>query len=235
MLDEISDEAKDDLPKFRDRNHFVTIGNFLHEPNYDAVLFLRESIWPMIRKQLPKAEIHIYGSYPSQKVNQLHNVKLGFNIKGFAENVNEVMQQAKVCLAPLRFGAGLKGKLVDAMLNGTPCVTTTIGAEGLFEDIDCNGFIENETQNFADKAVELYNNEFVWSEKQLNGFQVINERFNKINFQKEFMALIEETIKQLHDKRLSNFTGQMLQYHAIKSTKYMSKWIEEKNKNASNL
>ena len=230
MLDKISVEEQGNLPTFKDRSHFITIGNFLHEPNYNSVLYLKETIWPLIRKKLPEAEMHIYGSYASQKVNQLHNEKEGFLIKGFADDVNEVVQQAKVCIAPIRFGAGLKGKLVDAMQNGTPCITTTIGAEGMYASLEPNGFIEDDVQEFVIKAVELYTNQSLWSEKQQNGFIVINERFNKNQFQKKFKVSVEETIKQLQNKRLNNFIGSMLQHHSLKSTKFMSKWIEEKNK-----
>ena len=235
MLDKISIDEQLSFPKFQDRDHFITIGNFLHEPNYNSVLYLKETIWPLIRKDLPTAEMHVYGAYASQKVNQLHNKKDGFLIRGFVEDVDQVMQQAKVCLAPIRFGAGLKGKLVDAMQNGTPCVTTTIGAEGLFgpetSGLDPSGFIEDDPQKFADKAIQLYSNQTLWKEKQQNGFKVINDRFNKIKLQKKFRTSIEETIQQLHNKRLNNFTGIMLRHHALQSTKFMSKWIEEKNKN----
>ncbi len=124
LLEEISVKQQEILPKFKERKHFITIGNFLHEPNYDAVLYLKNIIWPLIRQQLPKAEMHVFGAYSSQKVNQLHNEKDGFLIKGFANNVNHVMQKAKGCLAPLQFGAGLKGKIFDAMINGTPCITS---------------------------------------------------------------------------------------------------------------
>ncbi len=231
MLDSISPESIKNLPKFDERQHFITIGNFMHEPNYNAVLFLKESIWPLLRRQLPEVELHIYGAYVSQKVNQLHNKKEGFLIKGFADDVNEVMQQARVCLAPIRFGAGLKGKLVDAMLNGTPCVTTTIGAEGMFGDCNANGFIEDTPESFVIKAVQLYQNETLWNEKQQNGFLVINERFNNNHFQQKLATIIEETTQQLNKKRLHNFTGQMLMHHTLQSTKFMSKWIEAKNTN----
>ncbi|CAH8290068.1 glycosyltransferase involved in cell wall biosynthesis [Mariniflexile fucanivorans] len=230
LLETIPEATIQKLPKFEERNHFVTIGNFLHEPNYNAVLYLKETIWPLIRKQIPKAELHIYGAYASQKVNQLHNEKEGFLIKGFADDVNEVMQHAKVCLAPIRFGAGLKGKLVDAMLNGTPCVTTSMGAEGMFGNLDANGFIENNPEDFTNKVVQLYENENLWNEKQKNGFQIINNRFNKVEFQKKLALILEETTEQLQNKRLNNFTAQMLQHHSMQSTKFMSKWIEEKNK-----
>jgi glycosyltransferase involved in cell wall biosynthesis len=229
MLKSISGEVINKLPKFEDRNHFITVGNFLHEPNYNAVLYLKETIWPLIRKQLPKSELHIYGAYVSQKVNQLHNDKQGFLIKGFAEDINEVMQKAKVCLAPIRFGAGLKGKLVDAMQNGTPSVTTSIGAEGMFADLQPNGFIEDDPKLFAKASINLYLDETLWNEKQQNGFEIINSRFSKSNFQIKFLKTVEKAIQQLHDNRFNNFTGQMLMQHTLQSTKYMSKWIEEKN------
>ncbi|AUS04157.1 glycosyltransferase family 4 protein [Pseudotamlana carrageenivorans] len=229
LLEPISAEAIKKLPKFENRDHFITIGNFLHEPNYNGVLYLKETIWPLIKKQLPQAELHIYGAYASQKVTQLHNEKQGFFIKGFAEDVHEVMQKAKVCLAPLRFGAGLKGKLIDAMQNGTPCVMSSIAAEGMFGDFEYNGFIADEVQAFVDKAVQLYENETLWTEKQRHGFPVINERFNKQQHVNQFFEVLENTLIHLHDKRLHNFTGQMLQHHTMQSTKFMSKWIEAKN------
>ena len=228
MLEEILEETIKKFPKFKERNHFITIGNFLHEPNYNAVLYLKETIWPLIKKQLPKAEMHVYGAYASQKVNQLHNQKDGFLIKGFANNVNEVMQQAKVCLVPVRFGAGLKGKLIDAMQNGTPCITTSIGAEGIYGNLDTNGFVEDKPEVFANKAVLLHEHENIWDEKQQNGFKIISKRFNKVEFQKQFALVLDETRQQFHHKRLNNFTGQMLQHHTLQSTRFMSKWIEEK-------
>ncbi|MDO6760034.1 glycosyltransferase family 4 protein [Tamlana sp. 2_MG-2023] len=230
MLESISAEAIKTLPIFEAREHFITIGNFLHEPNYNGVLYLKETIWPLIKKQLPKAELHIYGAYATQKVTQLHNEKQGFFIKGFAEDVNTVMKQAKACLVPVRFGAGLKGKLVDAMQNGTPSIMSSIASEGMFGDFEPNGFIEDDPQEFANKAVEIYQNQSLWTEKQQNGFPVINERFSKVEFQKTFLNLLNDTFLNLEERRLNNFTGQMLQHHSMQSTKFMSKWIEEKNR-----
>jgi hypothetical protein len=230
MLDSISEDDIQKLPKFEYRNHFITIGNFLHEPNYNAVLYLKETIWPLIRKQLPKAEIYVYGAYASQKVNQLHNEKQGFLVKGFAKNVNTVMQRARVCLAPIRFGAGLKGKLIDAMNNGTPCLLTNIAAEGMYGNLAPNGFIEDNPEVFANKAVKLFLDETEWNTKQNNGFKIINQRFNKNMHRDKCLGAIKTTIKHIGNHRLNNFTGQMLQHHYLQSTKFMSKWIEEKNK-----
>jgi len=230
LLEEVSDETISKFPKFEEREHFITIGNFLHEPNYNSVLYLKETIWPLIRKQLPKTEMHIYGAYANQKVNQLHNEAENFLIRGFAEDVNLVMQNARVCLAPIRFGAGLKGKLIDAMLNGTPSVTTTVGVEGLVGSSESNGFVEDYPQDFANKAVTLYYDIILWKEKQNNGFRLLNERFNKNNLQTNFINSIYKITDNLEAHRQQNFIGQMLSQHHLQSTKYMSKWIEEKNR-----
>lgn len=230
MLDNIQPVVVENFPKFKERSHFISIGNFLHEPNYDAVVYLKDVIWPLIRRQLPSVELNIYGAYPTQKVLQLHNPKEGFLVKGFVDDVNEVMQNARVCLAPLRFGAGLKGKLIDAMQNGTPCVITSVAAEGMYDDFEIQDFIADKPQDFANKAVELYQNKTLWKECRTYGYHVINQRFKKIENQNK-LALKVEKIKrnlQLHRKR--NFIGQLLQFHTAQGTKYMSKWIEEKNK-----
>ncbi|WP_223035009.1 glycosyltransferase [Hanstruepera marina] len=230
MEDRLEDEVIAQLPNFEARQHFITIGNFLHEPNYQAVLYLKKNIWPLIRKQLPKAEMHVYGAYALQKVLQLHNEREGFIIKGFADDVDRVMQHAKVCLAPLQFGAGLKGKLIDAMKNGTPCIMSTIAAEGMFGNLESNGFIEENPTDFANKAVQLCTDENQWKTKQQNGFKVLNTRFNKETNQKEFIARLQQLQENLENHRLNNSIGQMLQHQTLQSTKYMSKWIEEKNR-----
>ncbi len=229
LLDEISIEEQESLPKFEKRNHFLFIGNFLHDPNYDAILYLKKDIWPVIRKNLPESEIHIYGAYSSQKVYQLNNEKEGFLIKGSIKNVSTVIRNARVCLAPMRFGAGLKGKLIDAMVNGTPSVMTPIGAEGLFGNLEPNGFIEDEAKLFALRATDLYTNESFWYKQQANGFKIINMRFRKSMFQENFENTIKNLTNNLEKHRQTNFTGGMLMHHTMQTTKFMSKWIEEKN------
>lgn len=229
LTDSISADKKKKLPKIKEREHFISVGNFIHAPNYDALMFLKYEIWPLIRKKLPQVEMHVYGAYASEKVHQLNNKKEGFIIKGFVDDVNQVMKYAKVCLAPLRFGAGLKGKLIDAMLNGTPCVMTTIAAEGMFGGFEPNGFIADDPQKFADKALELYTDKIFWNGKQKNGFIVMNARFDKRLFISDFMYKMNAIQSNIEAHRLDNFTGQMLQQQTLQSTKYMSKWIELKN------
>ena len=217
-------------PSFSEREHFLSIGNFLHEPNWDAVLYLKQFIWPLIRKQLPKAEIHIYGAYPSKKVFDLNNIKECFLIKGRADSVERVMKKTKVCLAPLRFGAGIKGKLIDAMQYGVPSVTTDIGAEAMHGEFPWNGIIANQPHKFAEAAVELYTNEIKWQEAVENGAQILNNFFQKSNHSDLLIDKLLILKNQLKSHRSSNFIGEMLMHHTVMGTKYMSLWIEAKNK-----
>ena len=229
LLDQII-KKDNQWPSFSEREHFLSIGNFLHEPNWDAVLFLKQFIWPLIRKQLPKAEIHIYGAYPSKKVFDLNNLKEGFLIKGRTDSVERVMKKTKVCLAPLRFGAGIKGKLIDAMQFGVPSVTTDIGAEAMHGEFPWNGIIANQPHKFAEAAVELYTNEIKWQQAGENGAQILNNFFLKSNHSDLLIDKLLFLKNQLKSHRLSNFIGEMLMHHTVMGTKYMSLWIEAKNK-----
>ena len=214
---------------FSERKNFVSIGNFLHEPNWQTVLQLKK-LWKDIKKQLPEAEIHIYGAYASEKVFQLHNEKEGFIIKGRAESVETVFKTAKVLLAPIPFGAGIKGKLLESMQFGLPNVTSTIGAEAMHGNFEWNGFITDNENEFIEKVVLLYQDENLWQKSQEKGFNIIENRFKKELFEPDFIHKIQEISENLESHRNQNFLGQILQHHTLQSTKYLSKWIEEKNK-----
>jgi glycosyltransferase involved in cell wall biosynthesis len=227
----LTEPEQQDWRSFSERSNFISIGNFLHEPNWDAVLFLKEEIWPEIRKHIPKAELHVYGAYPSHKVFALHNQKEGFLIKGRAKDAKEVMGKARVCIASLRFGAGIKGKLAEAMLCGTPNVTTDIGAESMKGNLPWSGEIANTAKEIADAAVTLYSDEARWKTAQQNGIEIINTLFSKEKYEADFVVKIKNLQKNLAEHRLKNFTGAMLMQHTAMSSRYMALWIEAKNKN----
>ncbi|WP_036154306.1 glycosyltransferase [Maribacter forsetii] len=228
MVDEVT--TKTIWKTFEERTDFVFIGGGKHAPNIDAVKCLKSIIWPLIRKQLPAAKLHIYGAYLPQQILEMHNPAAGFLVNGRAEDVNEVMQSAKVCLAPLRFGAGIKGKLLSAMQNGTPSVTTTIGAEGMHGILDWNGYVENDHTAFVEAAVRLYTTELTWQNAQDQGKTLVNALYNKHNLEHIFIDKINQLQKGLITHRIQNFTGALLQHQTMTATKFMSKWIEEKNK-----
>lgn len=216
---------------FCQREHFMTIGNFRHAPNWDVVLYLQK-IWPMIRKELPNAELHIYGSYPPPKATALNNAKTGFLIKGWAKDAKEVMEKSRVCLAPIRFGAGIKGKLLDSMIMQTPNVTTSIGAEGMVEDEPWSGAICDDIEEFVKSAVNLYKDETLWNEAQNNCKELLENRYDSKVLERNLIEHILNIEENLPAHRLDNFIGSMLRHHTMASTKYMSQWIEAKNKNS---
>jgi glycosyltransferase involved in cell wall biosynthesis len=236
MLLPLTDDDIEQLPSFQEREHFITIGNFRHAPNWDVVLQLKQHIWPLIRKQLPKAQMHIYGAYPPPKATQLHNEKQGFLIKGWAEDAKDVIKKSRLCLAPIRFGAGIKGKLSDAMECGTPSLTTTTGSEGMLLELPWNGaIVDTQTmidnpEAFATAAVELYNDEQGFNDYQEKGFALIQQQYHQSYWQPAFIERVMKQFDQYKALRQANFIGSMLRHHSMKSTQYMAQWIEAKNK-----
>lgn len=222
-------------PEFEARAHFMMIGNFRHAPNWDSVLEMQR-LWPEIRKQLKnrgetKAELHIWGAYPPPKATALHNPKTGFLIKGWADNAYNVMQSARLCLAPLRFGAGIKGKLLDAMVCGTPSITTSIGSEGMLDDhTNWPGAVVNSDEAFIKEAVNLYLEKEQWNKALRDVPRILNTRYNQQQTGPELIEKIKSIRSNLEQHRQDNFTGAMLRHHSMKSTQYMSQWIEAKNK-----
>ncbi|MEZ8744840.1 glycosyltransferase [Vibrio sp. 10N.286.49.E1] len=216
---------------FEERKHFMTIGNFRHAPNWDAVLQLQK-IWPKIRKQLPETELHIYGSYPPPKATALHNPKTGFHIKGWAKDAQEVMEQARVCVAPLRFGAGIKGKLLDAMKLQTPNVTSEIGSEGMLPqgELQWPGAVAGDIDEFVEQAVGLYKDEEKWLKAQSQCHSILEAHYEQNQLGDTLIERLTALESDLESHRLDNFFGSMLKHHSMASTKYMSQWIAEKNK-----
>ena len=226
-------QRNEDLPSFDLRKDFMFIGNFYHEPNWDAVKVLKETVWPMIRKELPEARLNIYGAYPGQKVMDLHNEKEGFIVNGRIDDADRVTKSAKLSLAPLRFGAGIKGKILEAMSNGTPCITTSIGAEAMLMNNEWCGGVSDDWKKFSSLAVELYTKEELWSEAQNNGFNILQKQYRKNLFANAFIEKMDVLQDSLEEVRNLNIVGQLLKQHTMLSNRFMSKWIMEKNKTSS--
>lgn len=227
LLTDSNTEFKNTV-SFTERENFLAIGNLLHPPNVDSVLQLKK-LWPKVKKQIPSAELHVYGAYAPQQILQLNNKKEGFIVKGWAEDVKETMINYRVQLAPIRFGAGLKGKLFDAMQFGLPSITTEVGAEGLNGNLAFGGIITTSDEYFITKAVELYSDENAWQNAQENGFRIIKKRFLDELFSEKLKARITSLVENITNHRQENFLGQVIQHHTLQSTKYLSKWIETKN------
>lgn len=221
----------DEVPKPEKRKDLVFIGNFLHKPNLDAVQQLKTKIWPVLKTKLPNMHLKIYGAYPTQQAMQWHQPEDKFHILGRANEAQEVLKTAKLLLAPLRFGAGIKGKILEAMYCGTPVITTDIGAEGIPFLPDLAGSLAQDNTDFITKTVRILENQKQWQDAQSSGFSIIENCFLQAHFEQIFLKKIQHTIENLITYRQQNFIGNMLHHHLLKSTEYMSRWIMEKNKN----
>tara|TARA_R110002051_G_scaffold130577_2_gene204454 strand:+ start:64913 stop:66160 length:1248 start_codon:yes stop_codon:yes gene_type:complete len=230
MVQKTSKKVLDAYPSFEERRDFMCIGNGKHAPNIDAVKWLKTEIWPLIHQQLPDSKLLIYGAYLSQQIQEMHQPKEGFYVAGFATDLEQTFTKARINLAPLRFGAGQKAKLLDAMCFGTPSITTLIGVEGMTNGLAFNGLIADDTEAFANAAVSLYLDKDQFLKAQQNGYQIVTRNFDTVGWSKELKITISKILKDLKKHREFNFIGSLLRHQSLQSTKYMAKWIEEKAK-----
>ena len=225
----IDANPKKSLRPFTERSGFVFLGNGKHPPNVDAVQYLHEVIWPEIRALMPDARIEVYGAYLPQSLVALNNPAIGFEVKGYIEDADRIMDRARMNLVPLRFGAGLKGKLILALQNGTPSITTSIGAEGIMKNSIAGKFVFDNPEAFAREAVRLYKSEREWMLLQELGIELLRPQFLSSDHRNTMLSEINRIMANLEEHRMHNFTGAMLGHHSLQSTRYLSKWISCKN------
>lgn len=223
---------------YEDRKNFVAIGNFNHEPNSDSYRLLCKHLWNPIRAKLaergcPGVELHIYGAYPTREFTELDNPSTGFRVKGWAKEARETLSFYRVNLAPLRFGAGIKGKVSDGWAVGTPCVGTEFAVEGMCEGLPFGGAIAENKEEFIENAVQLYCSSELWNTAKDKGLEIIQTLYNEEKNSQCFIAAIKDALEGVKVRRKNNFVGQMLWHHQHRSTEFFSRWIEEKNKTTS--
>lgn len=154
-------EKTSDFKEFDKRSNILFIGNFRHKPNIDAVIYLREEIMPIIWKSHPEIIVDVVGSYPTEEVKALHSDN--FKILGFVDDVSNYFNSSKVFFAPLRYGAGIKGKIGQSLEYNLPLVTTDVGAEGFNFGKYSEAMIANTAETLAEKVITMYMDENLWN------------------------------------------------------------------------
>jgi GT2 family glycosyltransferase len=145
---------------FKEKKDLVFIGGFAHMPNEDAVEWFVEEIFPLIKNKIHGIRFIVIGSHPTKRVSAMDSKDV--LVKGFVKDVGAHFQDSRVFVAPLRYGAGFKGKIVHAMSYGLPVVTTSTGAEGMGLKDGENVLIADNAEDFADKVVALYDDQSAW-------------------------------------------------------------------------
>lgn len=161
---------------FEGRDGILFVGGFRHRPNIDAVEFLVGSVWPHVRRLLPGTKLHIVGSSTPRAIFDLAADDI--EVHGHVEDLGAMFDQVRVSVAPLRYGAGLKGKVAESLGHGVPCVTTPVGVEGSGlrdrEDI----LIADDPEALAEALVEGYTDEALWCRLSAAGLAFVTERYS---------------------------------------------------------
>ncbi len=226
-----------------ERKHFVSIGNFRHLPNRDAAFWSAKVLWPRIREELSRhgereAELHLYGAYAPKEIMALDSPKDRIRVFGPTPESIPTLRDYRVLLAPLRFGAGIKGKISDAWAAGIPVVTTPIGAEGMVEaDAPASfaGLVARTEGEFADAAAGAYLDAESADGLRFAGREALATLYGERTNRGKFLARIDELLEspdRLAVHRRQNLIGRILGADFSGRTKYFSKWIEEKNRKA---
>jgi len=185
----------DKSPPFEEREGLMFIGSFQHPPNEDAVCWFVEEIWPLIKARFPQIKFFIVGSSPTSKVRALAQ-KDGIFVTGYVPEVDPWFYRARVFVAPLRYGAGLKGKVGQALAFGLPSVLTSIAAEGLGIQNGEEALLADKPEEFAQAVIELYSNKDLWSKLSSKGKLLIAKKFSYQAVKNKLTLLLQELIPE---------------------------------------
>jgi O-antigen biosynthesis protein len=159
------------------RTGLLFVGGFWHRPNADAVTWFVNKIWPEIHSQIPECRFRIAGSNAGDDVRALAMVP-GVEVLGFVHDLGPLFDNARVFVAPLRYGSGVKGKIGQSLVHGLPVVTTSIGAEGMNLQNGEDALITDDPDMFASQVVRLLRDDDLWARLQAQGHALARSNFS---------------------------------------------------------
>lgn len=161
---------------FEGREHLLFVGNFRHRPNEDGVRFFISEVLPKVREELPGVELLVVGDGAPQEFARL--APEGVRLLGYVPDVDPLFARSRVFVAPIRFGAGIKGKIGEALAYAIPLVTTTVGAEGMSLRDGEEALIADTAEGFAAAVVRLYRDETLWRRLASNAHAHVERHFS---------------------------------------------------------
>lgn len=162
--------------EFAERKDIWFVGGFQHQPNVDAVLWFARAIWPRVRQSLPELRFHIVGSKITAEVEALAGD--GIEVHGFVEDISHFLDGCRISVAPLRYGAGVKGKVNQSMAYGQPVVATPIAVEGMEIVEGKEALVAENADDFADAVIRLYQDAELWLQLSDAGLANIQSHFS---------------------------------------------------------
>ena len=184
-------EITNDVPPHAARRDILFIGSFPHLPNVDAVLYFAKEIFPHVRAQLPDVWWHIVGNEPQAEVIALSETP-GIVVHGYVHDIAPLFRQVRLSVAPLRVGAGIKGKLGTSLSFGVPAVATTVAVEGMSLEDGRHVAIADDPRAFADALVKIYKDEALWTEMSYAGRKAMLDRHSVPAGHRRIGALMDE-------------------------------------------
>lgn len=173
---------------FSKRKDVLFLGSFQHAPNLDAVKYLMEEIYPQVRGRIPGLRCYIIGADPPDFIKRFASSDV--IVTGHVPDLSPYFNDCRVCLAPLRFGAGVKGKVLSCMSYGMPVVGSSIAAEGLHVVDGRDMLIADDANDFCDALVTAYQDEEVWNRLSRNGLDIVSEHFSIKAVQRKLLELL---------------------------------------------
>lgn len=175
---------------FEKRKDLIFIGGFQHHPNIDAVQFFANEVMPLLRKKIPGIVLHVIGSKVPPEIAGLQCADV--LIHGFVEDLDPLLDQMRVSIAPLRYGAGIKGKIGTAMTAGLPVVATTIAAEGMALTNGENILVADEPEQIAKAVAEVYLDETLWNKLSSNGLELAEQSWGGASAWRILQGILSE-------------------------------------------
>ena len=173
---------------FNERKDIFFVGGFRHLPNVDAIHYFVTEVWPLIRNRVPGIKFYIIGSHAPKEI--LDMACEDIIVVGYKEDIAEYFNECRLSVAPIRFGAGLKGKVIHSLGFGLPVVASSIAAEGSGLINNADILIADDAQTFSDAVVRLYTDENLWRNISEKGLTTFNENYSLIAGRRNFIELI---------------------------------------------
>jgi len=180
-------ELEKDINSYNEREGIVFLGGYRHQPNVDAVEYFMSNIFPLVLRERPNMKFIIAGSNPPKSFDEYKsgNVK----VVGYIKDHRKLLSKSRVGIAPLRYGAGVKGKILESFATGLPVVTTPIGAEGIGYQ-NMGTLVTDDPKAFAEAVIELYDDENMWNEMSKQSMDIVKSKFTPEKVSKNILKSI---------------------------------------------
>ena len=217
-------------PHWNQRKHLVFVGQYRHRPNVDCINYIQSELWPELISLLPDLELHIYGAgFPSEFVHRYNARYKSLQIKGPIKDLHNTLARYRLLFAPLRFGAGQKGKFIDAFCTYTPVVTSSLGAEGMWNLEELSNSIADSSHELIQRVLSLYSNSHNWDCTQ-DQIHALLQRFQSSQYEDTLKHHLLNLMQSPQKRSGAQIIGALLKQNAYQAQRYKYKYIQEKTK-----